>query len=146
MFSKPQFTEKEIADLHQAYGEAIYEVYYNGETIQLLINRLNPKLDIILEEYHCTTWALVTAFNPYSQCLSTAENQQRHQSLIELVRSQNLAFIDAVGKDQDEVWTPERSIFIMGIELQSAIALGNRFQQNAIVFGELGKLSKIGWL
>lgn len=144
--SKPQFTEKEIADLQEAYEKAIYEVYYQGETIQLSIGKHNPNLDRILKEHSCTTWALITAFNPYSQCLSAVENQQRHQNLIELARSQNMTYFDAVGKDKDGLWTPEQSIFIVGIELESAIALGNRFEQNAIVCGKLNKTVKLLWL
>lgn len=144
--SQPLFTEKEIADLHQAYQDAIYEVYYCQKNIQLLIDLLNPELDLILEKYDCITWALITAFNPYSQCLTAAENQQRHQSLIECLRSQNLTFLDAVGKDRDGVWTAEQSVLIVGIALEKAIAIGKKFQQNAIVFGELEKISQLIWL
>lgn len=146
MFSKPQFTEKEIDDLQIAYEEAVYEVYYKGETIRLFVNQHNPNLDFLLKKYNCATWAVITAFNPYSQCLSTAENQQRHQSLIEYLEPLNLNILDAVGKDKNGVWTPETSIFIMGIKLESAIALGKKFQQNAIVFGRLGILGKLLWL
>ena len=146
MFSKPQFTAKEIAALYSFYQDAVYEVYYGDLTIQLFIDRSNSKLDLILKRYNCNAWALITAFNPYSQCLSAAENQQRHQNLIELIRSHNLTFFDAVGKDKDGVWTPEQSIFIVGINLKQAIAIGNRFQQNAIVYGELEKRSQLVWL
>ena len=146
MFSKPQFTAQEKANLDRAYRDAIYQVYCHGQIIQLFIDRFNSELDLILKKYDVTSWALITAYNPYSQCLSAAENQQRHQNLIELMRSYNLTFFDAVGKDKDSVWTPEQSIFIVGIELKQAIGVGNRFQQNAIVFGELEKASKLLWL
>ena len=146
MFSKPQFTKKEIADLNSSYQNAIYEVYYGDRTIRLFIDRHNPLLDSILEQYQVTTWALITAHNPYSQCLSAEENQQRHQLLIELVRSQNLIFFDGVGKDKDGAWTPEPSLFIIGIKLKRAISIGNKFQQNAIVFGELKQASQLIWL
>ncbi|MEM8829679.1 MAG: DUF3293 domain-containing protein [Cyanobacteria bacterium P01_G01_bin.19] len=146
MFSQPQFTQKEIADLEQAYRDAVYGVYYYEQTIQLLIDRLSPKLDFILTKHHSTTWALITAHNPYSQCLSPAENQQRHQDLVELLRSHNLTFFNAIGKDKDDLWTPEQSIFIVGIELEKAISIGNKFQQNAIVVGEWGQRSKLIWL
>ncbi|MGD1918886.1 MAG: DUF3293 domain-containing protein [Pleurocapsa sp.] len=173
MFSKPQFTNKEIANLHQAYLEAVYEVYYcfrysdrnkayakRGlestdvasqrreclQTIRLFIDRFNPELDLILKKYNCTTWTLITAFNPYSQHLSAAENLLRHQSLIEYLEPLNLNILNAVGRDKDGIWTPEQSIFVMEIELENAIAIGNKFQQNAIVFGELGTLGKLLWL
>lgn len=146
MFFKPQLTVKEKADLDRAYRDAIYEVYYRDRKIQLFIDRFNPQLDLILKKYHCSSWALITACNPYSQCLSAVENQQRHQELIELLRQFNLTFFDAVGRDKDGAWTPEQSIFVIGIELEKAIAIGNKFQQNAIVFGELAERSQLIWL
>ena len=146
MFSKPQFTEKEIADLQEAYQDAVYKVYYDHETIQLSIGQYNRRLDLVLEKYECTTWALMTAFNPYSQCLSAIENQQRHQDLFELVRSLGLIMFDAVGKDKDGVWTPEKSLFILNIERDQAIAIGQKLQQNAIVFGELKDAPRLVWL
>ena len=146
MFSKPQFTAREIADLDRAYQDAIYKVYYGDRTIQLFIDRPNSKLDSILKKYNVTSWALITAFNPYSQCLSAVENRQRHQSLMKLVQSLNLTFFDAVGKDENSVWTPEQSIFVMGIDLEQAIAIGRKFQQNAIIFGELEMRSQLVWL
>ena len=146
MFYKPQFTAREIADLDRTYQDAIYEVYYGDRTIQLFIDRPNSKLDLILKKHDVTSWALITAFNPYSQCLSATENKQRHQSLIKLVQSLNLTFFDALGKDKDGAWTPEQSIFIIGINLDRAIAIGRKFQQNAIVFGELEKRSQLVWL
>jgi len=150
--SKPQFTKKEIANLHKVYKEAIYEVFYCQSTIRLSIDAHNPKLDRLLEEYSCVTWALITAYNPYSQCLSAIENEQRHQDLtkylrwLSLKRSPNLTILDAVGKDKDGAWIPEKSVFIIGIESEDAIALGNRFEQNAIAFGELAKVSQLLWL
>lgn len=144
--SQPLFTEQQIADLHQAYRDAVYEVYHNRKTILLFIDRLNPKLDSILEKYHGNTWALITAHNPYSQCLPPVENEQRQLKLVEIVRANNLIFLDGVGKDQNNLWTPEPSIFIVNIELEQAIAIGQEFQQNAIVWGEFGKKSKLLWL
>ena len=146
MFSKPQLTAKEKADLNRAYQDAVYEVYYYGQTIQLFIDRPNPQLDLILKKYDVTNWALITAFNPYSQCLSPAKNQQRHQKLITLVQQLNLTFFNAVGKDKDGAWIPEQSIFGIGIELKQAIAIGHKFEQNAIVLGKLCQSSKLLWL
>ncbi len=118
--SKPKFTKREIANLHSSYRSAIYEVYHEEETIQLSIGQHNPNLDRLLEEYDRHTGALITAFNPYSQCLSAAENEQRHRSLIKYLEPLKLTIFDAVGKDQDGVWTPEQSVFILGVELVDA--------------------------
>jgi hypothetical protein len=146
IMSQPRFTQQEIADLQIAYQEAIYEVYLGKETIKLFIDKHNLVLDRLLKTYDCYTWALITAHNPYSQCLSALENQQRHQSLIEFVPALNLTIFDAVGKAKNSAWTPEQSILIVGIKLAEAIALGQQFQQNAIVYGELGQSTQLIWL
>lgn len=144
--SRPSFTKQQIADLNQVYSDAVYEVYNNRHTIPLFVDRPNPQLDKILEKHHGTTWALITAYNPYSQCLSASENEQRQQKLIELVKAEKLTFLNGVGKDKNDLWTPEPSIFIVGIKLEKAIAMGKRFEQNAIIFGESDKKSQLLWL
>lgn len=146
IMSQPQFTPQEIASLQIAYQEAIYEVYFAQEIIQLSIGEHNLALDRLLSKHDASSWALITAYNPYSQSLSAAENQQRHQSFQEFLPTLNLTIFDAVGKDKDGVWTPEPSVWIVGIELIKAIALGRKFQQNAIVYGELGKPIQLIWL
>jgi Protein of unknown function (DUF3293) len=146
IMSQPQFTEQEIASLQMAYQEAIYEVYFGQEIIQLSIGKHNLALDGLLSKHDGSSWALITAHNPYSQSLSARENQQRHQSFREFLLTLNLTIFDAVGKDKDGVWTPELSVLIVSIELIKAIALGRKFQQNAIVYGELGKPIQLIWL
>lgn len=143
---KPQFSAAEIASLQTAYQQAIYEVYYDREKIQLRIGKNNPQLERLLKDCHCTTWALITAFNPYSQCLSEIENLQRHQSLIEYLQPLQFTMFDALGKDDNGDWIPEKSIIIVGINLTQAREIGLRFEQNAIVYGELGKPPELQWL
>ncbi|MDJ0594896.1 MAG: DUF3293 domain-containing protein [Pleurocapsa sp. MO_226.B13] len=145
-YCQPKFTEAEITSLQTAYQKAIYEVYYGKETIKLEIGKYNPRLGRLLEESNCTSWALITAFNPYSQPRSPTENQQRHQSLIEHLQSLPFILIDALGKDPNGDWTPETSVLIVGIKLIQAKEIGRKFAQNAIVYGELGKPPELQWL
>ena len=143
---KPQFTAAKIANLQTAYQQTIYEVYYGQQTIQLHIGEYNPQLDRLLQRHSCTTGALITSSNPYSRCLSETENQQRHQSLIEFLQPLQLTLINALGKSKNGDWTPEQSLLIVGIDLIQAIVVGRNFEQNAIVYGELGKPPELQWL
>ena len=143
---KPEFTSVEIANLTEAYQQAIYEVYTDKEIIRLYIGKCNARLDRLLKKHDCQTWTLITAANPYSQPRSELENQQRHQKLIESIKPLKLATYPAVGKDKTGAWTPETSLLILGIDRFSAIALGRVFQQNAIVWGTVDKAPELLWL
>ena len=47
------------------------------------------------------------------------------------------------GIDDDGAWPPERSILVLGIERQTAVELGRRFGQRAIVCGELSGVADL---
>lgn len=145
MISRQNYTIDEIAALQTAYEQAIYEVYNEGETIRLRIGDCCRKLDALMIRHNSNSYALITAYNPYSQCLSAHENQQRHQRLIEHLQQLQLTYLPAVGKDIYGIWTPEQSLCVFGDELQ-AIAIGQKFAQNAIVYGELNKPARLIWL
>ena len=87
MKSKPQFIDKEAIALQTAYEQAIYEVYTECQTIQFRIGDRCLKIDSLLDRQNYRTWALITAYNPYSQCLSETENQQRYCKLIYCLKS-----------------------------------------------------------
>ena len=134
-----------MTDLQTAYQQAIYEVYPE-QTIRLRIGEYSPQLNRLLKKYNCATWTIITAFNPHSKCLSELENEQRHQSLIEFLQPLQLTTIDALGRDEGGSWTPEKSLFILGIDRPQAKNIGRKFEQNAIVYGELGKPPELQWL
>ena len=143
---KPKFSAVEIASLHSAYQQTVYEVYCDRQTIKLYIGKYNLQLERLLKNYNAKTWSLITAFNPYSQCLPQAENLQRHQALIEYLQPLPFTIVDACGKDKRGDWIPETSLFIIGISLSQARKTGLKFEQNAIVYGELGKPAELQWL
>jgi len=147
MYHRPKLAKAETAALKIAYEQAIYEVYYGQATIPIKIGESCPVLDsLIAQGDRLPSWTLITASNPYSQILSELENQQRHHLLIEHLRKLQLLTFPAVGKDKEEVWIPETSLLILGIELIEAIAIGQRFEQNAIVYGELNQPAELQWL
>ncbi|MBE9048013.1 DUF3293 domain-containing protein [Pleurocapsales cyanobacterium LEGE 10410] len=135
-----------MSDLKTAYQQAIYEVYPDKQIIQLRIGQYSPQLNQLLKKYNCNTWAIITAFNPHSQCLTELENNQRHQSLIESLQPLQLTIIDALGRDDSGSWTPEKSLLILGIDRSQASDIGRNFEQKAIVYGELDRPPELQWL
>ena len=143
---KPEFSTAEIDRLQVAYQQAVYEVDCNTERIELHIGRHSSRLQQLLDKHKFDTWALITAFNPYSQCLSASANLLRHQNLIEYLQPLPFKTFDAWGKDEAGSWTPEKSVLIMGISRIQAREIGRKLQQNAIVYGEAKKPPELLWL
>ena len=143
---RPEFSTVEIDRLHAAYQQAVYEVDCGTEKFELRIGRYSFRLEQLLNKYKFDTWALITAFNPYSQCLSATTNLLRHQKLIDYLRLLPFKIFDAWGKDEAGIWTPEKSVLIMGIPRIQAKEIGRKLEQNAIVYGEAKKTPELLWL
>lgn len=143
---QPGNLAKVNAALKTAYEQAIYEVYYGQETIKIYIGEYCRPLDYLVAKCDRPTWALITAANPYSKPLSELENQQRQQKLIKYLQELPWSWLDALGKDRTGVWTPEPSLLILGIDRFEAIAVGRKFEQNAIVYGALNQRAELQWL
>ena len=91
---------------------------------------------MLREKY--STWAFITAENPYSKKLSDVENQLRFKQLMEVIRKMDLDFLNGLGVPSDSSWTPEKSLLVLGLSKEEALSLGKQFDQQAIVFGEYG--------
>jgi Protein of unknown function (DUF3293) len=102
-------------------------------------------VDELLNRYQAESWAFITAYNPYSEQLSSAENVSRQSELVELVKSKNLKFLEGFGECTTPDWEHEICLFIFNIELNLAIEFAKKYQQNAIVYGELGGVPQLIW-
>ncbi|RAR73694.1 DUF3293 domain-containing protein [Flavobacterium aciduliphilum] len=113
---------------------------------------LNPKIDIyltkdnealhsFLKEHHFNSWCFITAWNPFSNALSLEDNQ-RLNSLLEQDLT-NYTVFAGEGKDTLGDWPPEISFFVGGITKEAAIYLGKKYEQNAIVYGEINGLAEL---
>ncbi|MEL6578712.1 MAG: DUF3293 domain-containing protein [Cyanobacteria bacterium J06621_12] len=143
---RPKLTPEQIAVLYTVYKQAVYEVYDSGQIIELSIGEESHLLNDLMREYQAASWGLITASNPYSQCLAESENRQRNQKLCKHLRKLNLPLFQAIGKDRRGDWIPEHSFFILGLERHQAIAIGQKFEQNAIVYGKLNQPATLIWV
>ena len=122
-------------ELLDAYSKTKYLVFNTEIVIE--IGKRNSLLEELLKKNGCNECAFITAFNPFSQLLTDDENAKRHQELLTLVKE--YIFFEGEGRGEDSSWKPEKSLFILGISRENARNLGKYFEQNAIVFAELGQ-------
>lgn len=133
-------------NLKEFYEKADYIIFDDVKPLSFHIGKESAELRTLLEKNNSDCWGFITAFNPFSQKLSTEENIHRDKLLKKELRDQNLRFIDGVGCDSSgKVWVPEKSVFVFDIDLVTAVNIGRRFEQNAIVFGSRKILPELVW-
>jgi hypothetical protein len=125
-------------ELFDSYRRTTYSAQTPLGPIHLRVGEPNADIDLLLKRYGATNWAFVTAFNPGSQILSTAENLQRQDRLEDALRRDGLMFFPGEGVGDDPAWLPERSVLILNISRERAIQLARDFGQNAILVGVEG--------
>lgn len=133
----------EISDaLLEAYSDTAYVVSaLNGFTLRVGVTC--PALDRLLLDRGFNEAAFITAFNPFSQRLPDQENQHRHSMLLRALEAENLSWLAGYGKGSDPEWDQEESVLVLGVSLESALALGREFEQHAILFYELNSEARL---
>ena len=123
--------------LIEAYKATTYEVKRLG--LALRIGEKNRHLEEFLIDNNVFSYAFISACNPYSQPLSEMENKARHLQLTIWLKSKGWRYASGYGIPDQTNWLPEKSALILGISKKKAIELGNELEQNAVIFGLLGK-------
>lgn len=127
------------SNLLHAYLTSVYHV--TDLTLTIRISQLHPDLDKLLERHACITWTFITAYNPASQILPEEQNITRHQMLVEDLAEYKC--FEGYGVGTDPQWKPERSLLVLGIDQDAAIAIGKKYGQNAIVVGSAGEVATL---
>ncbi len=127
--------------LLQAYQHTDYHV--DVPPLPLRIGRRHPELDTWLTGIDQRTWVFVTAWNPHSQPLPVAENERRQAELLRWVEQRDLPYSTGRSIADSGDWPPEESLLIAGLSRPEAKALGRRFEQNAVVYGEVGGVAEL---
>lgn len=120
-----------------AYEAADYAVFADPE-IRFRIGEANEGLDDLLEGAAAQCAAFLTAVNPRSERKPPDENVAAMRSLESEVSAAGFPWLPGEGRDPHGQWPPEPSLFVLGISVEEAAALGRRYGQNAIVFVEKG--------
>ena len=123
-----------IADnLLESYRNTDYKVQGQDPFI-LKIGQSSEPLLRLYKQHRCDCAAFITASNPFSQKLDPSVNTQRHIDLKADLTARSLIFIEGVGIGKDPDWPGEASYLTFGLALKASRVLGNKFDQNAIVW------------
>lgn len=124
--------------LFSAYRATTYRCYVGRRTIDIRISRIHPELDALLGDNAARTWCFITAVNPQSRRLGDEDNARRQVQLRRELEKRGWVIFEGEGIGDDDTWPAEPSFLVLGICRDQAVGLARRFDQAAIVFGELG--------
>ena len=124
-----------IIDPHtvRAYTETEYRVHGEpGFTLRVGA----PSADLLAaharQGVDCS--AYLTAWNPFSRKTDDATNAARQTELVDALSRLGLVCLPGLGRHPSNDWPGEDSVLALGLGLDAAKALGQRFEQNAIVW------------
>ena len=132
----PQHTlqESSISEvLKQAYIETDY-IVETEPRMTLKIGTANPALLTLHKKLRVNCSAFITAHNPFSKSASQEENNERMLQLVNELKNRSLGFLPGIGQHPSNDWPGEPSLLIFGLSLEAAKALGNKYEQNAILW------------
>ncbi|WMX15751.1 MULTISPECIES: DUF3293 domain-containing protein [unclassified Aureispira] len=132
--------------LEQAYLSTTYEVYNQEEIYQLRIKKENELFLSFCEREGIKTWAIITAYNPYSKECSLEMNQANNEQLKQTLIDTKCIFFEANGVPDNSSWEAEKSYFVCNLSLESGKEIGRQYQQNAIVYGGENRAPQLVWL
>lgn len=99
----------------------------------LRIGVASKELSALYRQFKTDCCAYITACNPCSRPLDAATNAARQAELAQQLTQRNLQFFEGEGRHPSGDWA-EPSYLVLGMSLEDAKALGNRFEQNAVVW------------
>jgi len=119
-----------------AYKKADY-VAFSDRQVVLRVGEKNNALDELIKAEGATTAAFITAANPRGEKRSEKENGVANAALQSFVQAAGYPHYWGEGRDPFGSWS-EPSFLVIGIYRANAAALGQLFEQSAIVFCEVG--------
>jgi len=121
-------------NLIKAYREAVYVVHLGDREIALQAGRVSAELAELMKDWEVTTAAFLTAFNPYSQVVDSAENEVRQKKMWADAQPMCPKIFPGIGRDKDDQWPHELSMLALGIHQEDAQSLADRYEQNAFLW------------
>jgi hypothetical protein len=129
-------------ELIQAYESTSFGAQ-TPDPVVIRVREICQPLDGLLGKVGLETWAFITASNPESNQLSDEDNAARNNQLLEDIHAYQPHVYPGEGVPDNPGWSPEASLLILGIDRESAIQLGRKYGQNAIVYGTKGEPAQL---
>ena len=133
-------------ELESAYRATTYRVFLPGGGCDLRLGVVSETLRCWLETAGTARFAILTAHNPGSEDVESEENVLR-QARLECALLE-LGYEPYAGENvaDDDSWPAEESCFVPGISVTEALALGERYGQNAIICGGADGKTELVWV
>lgn len=122
------------AELERAYRDAVYVVHAKDKNIHLKVGDSNSEMGDLMRLHGVKSAALITAFNPRSVLVTAQENVRNHNALVADINVLGLESLSGEGGDVSNAWPSEPSVLALGISLQDAELLSDRYRQNAFLW------------
>ena len=100
----------------------------------LRIGEQSAALLALYERLDCNCAAFLTAWNPRGELHRDAANHAAQDALLRDIAARGYACIHGVGEDPDGDWRGEDSVLVPGMDLATAMAIGDAYGQNALVW------------
>ncbi|MCV2893721.1 DUF3293 domain-containing protein [Lentibacter sp. XHP0401] len=126
----------------QAYRATDYQVHA-AKPFTLRIGEFCAACDALMDAYKVATAAYLTAWNPFSQPLTDLENARAQEVLGAKLAAESIVVLSGEGVGRIGHWPPEPSLFALGISRDKAVSLAQKYQQNAFVWIERGKVAEL---
>ena len=138
-----------MSKYQEIYEEAHYLVLLPGDSstdneVSFRINQENPQLDKLMEQHRKQTACFITACNPKGERINDKENLRLMQELASILKQKQLPYYFGHGGDSKGAWI-EKSLLVVGIDEELADQLAYQYEQNAVVWFELGSAPQLRW-
>ncbi|CAJ91434.1 DUF3293 domain-containing protein [Cupriavidus necator] len=117
----------------QAYRETHYRVLGDLPMV-LRVDQPSAPLAALHRALGVAASAFITAANPFSLRCDDDTNAKRQQALAQDLARMGLRAIEAAGEHPRNGWPAEPSFLVPGLSLADARALGEKYEQNAVVW------------
>ncbi|MDG6349289.1 DUF3293 domain-containing protein [Luteimonas sp. 8-5] len=118
-----------------SYRSARYVVHTGADDLTLALDVPNPGLGGLMRVHGAASACLVTAYNPYSQERTPAQNEAANAELRAWLEERGWPLLEGYGSCAEEGdWDAERSFLAFGPTADDARAMCVAFNQNAVVY------------
>jgi len=138
-----------MSKYQEIYQDAHYLVLLPSDSgteieVSFRINQQNQKIDKLMELHGKQTACFITPCNPKGERIDDKENLRLMQELESIVQQKQLPYYFGQGGDSKGSWI-EKSLLIVGIDKDVADQLAHQYEQNAVVWFELGSTPILRW-
>ena len=130
-------------ELLRAYRETRFAATTPRGALTIRVGGSCTELDALCNEFSASSWTFITAWNPRSLPLPRSENDVRNDALLAALTSIGARVFGGEGIGADPTWPPERSFLALGVDRATALELGRRFEQFAVVWGQRGGAAEL---